>query len=50
MYSAQITLVAHHPATPDEYKERIPRAAGVVHTTIEIHVCGLKKKNTECIR
>jgi cation diffusion facilitator family transporter len=44
IYSAQIALVAHNPAAPDEYKGRISRTAGLVHITIEVHVCGLKEK------
>ena len=47
MYAAQIALVAHHPATPNEYKARIPSAAGVVHTAIEIHVYGLPEKQAK---
>ena len=44
IYSAQVTLVAHSPAAPDEYKGRIPKSAGVVHITVEIHVCGLEER------
>lgn len=44
IYSAQIALVAHNPAAPDEYKGRIPKSAGLVHTTVEVHVCELKEK------
>lgn len=44
IYSAQIVLVAHDPATPDEYKGRIPKSAGLVHITVEVHVCGIKEK------
>lgn len=44
IYSAQIALVAHNPATPDEYKGRIPKSAGLAHFTVEVHVCGLKEK------
>lgn len=43
IYSAQIALVAHDPATPDEYKGRIPRSVGLVHTSVEVHVCGRKE-------
>jgi len=42
IYSAQIALVAHNPAAPDEYKERIGKSAGLVHITVEVNVCGLK--------
>lgn len=39
IYAAQITLVAHNPATPDDYKKRIPKSTGLVHTIIETHIC-----------
>ncbi|HEB28139.1 MAG TPA: cation transporter [Porticoccus sp.] len=37
IYSAQISVVANNPATPIEYKARIPAAFGLVHISIEIH-------------
>jgi len=40
IYSAQIALVAQDPATPDQYKDRIPRSAGLVHITVEVQLCG----------
>lgn len=43
IYSAQIALVAHNPAAPDEYKDRMPKSAGLVHIGVEIHVCGLSE-------
>jgi len=43
IYGAQIALVAHEPAGPDEYKGRVPKSAGLVHMTVEVHVRGLKK-------
>lgn len=39
IYSAQIALVAHNPAAPEEYKGRIPESAGLVHVSIEAHIC-----------
>jgi cation diffusion facilitator family transporter len=39
IYSAQISLVAHDPATPAEYKSRLPDALGLVHVSIEIQKC-----------
>lgn len=44
IYSAQIALVAHNPSAPDEYKDRIPKSAGLVHVAIEVHICRLKEK------
>jgi len=37
IYSAQISLVAHQPSTPEEYKARIPRHLGLVHVAVEVH-------------
>ena len=39
IYSAQISVVAHNPVTPAEYKARIPANLGLVHISIEIHKC-----------
>ncbi len=37
IYSAQITLTAKEPASPSEYKARIPKSVGVVHIVVETH-------------
>jgi Co/Zn/Cd efflux system component len=37
--SAQVSLVAHHPATPEHYKQRIAERVHLDHVTVEIHVC-----------
>jgi len=39
IYSAEIAVVAHHPATPEQYKERIPKNLGLAHISIEVHKC-----------
>jgi Co/Zn/Cd efflux system component len=39
IYTAVIALVAHDPATPDQYKERIPKNLGLAHISIEVHEC-----------
>jgi cation diffusion facilitator family transporter len=39
VYAAAITVVAHEPATPDKYKERIPKNLGISHISIEVHEC-----------
>lgn len=39
MFAAQISLVAHNPAPPDQYKNRLPKSVGLVHATVEVHVC-----------
>ena len=40
IYAAVVTVVAHDPATPDEYKARIPKNLGLAHISIEIHQGG----------
>ncbi len=37
IYSALITVVAHEPVTPAEYKERIPKHLRLVHVAVEVH-------------
>jgi len=39
IYSAEIAVVAHDPATPEQYKERIPKNLGLAHISIEVHEC-----------
>ncbi len=39
IYSVVITIVAHDPATPVQYKERIPKHLGLAHIAIEVHAC-----------
>ena len=39
VYAAEVTVVAHAPATPDEYKARIGVDPGVAHVSVEIHGC-----------
>ena len=39
IYSASITVVAHEPASPGDYKARLPESLGLVHITLEVHVC-----------
>jgi len=39
IYSVIITVVAHDPGTPDEYKARIPKHLGLAHIAIEVHEC-----------
>ncbi len=39
IYSVVIAVVAHDPATPVQYKERIPKNLGLVHIAIEVHAC-----------
>ena len=46
IYSAQIALVAHHPVSPAEYKKRIPGTVGIVHVSVEIHLCGQSATET----
>jgi len=39
IYSSEIGIVTKYPDPPDTYKALIPSDTGVVHTTIEIHLC-----------
>jgi cation diffusion facilitator family transporter len=39
IYSSVVSIVTKAPESPDIYKALIPEDAGVVHTTIEIHLC-----------
>lgn len=39
IYSAQITLIGHNPLAPADYKALIPASLGLVHVSIEVHVC-----------
>lgn len=39
IYSSEISLVTKYPDSPDNYKALIPDDTGVVHSTIEIHLC-----------
>lgn len=39
IYTAVIAVVAQQPATPEQYKKRIPKNLGVAHISIEIHEC-----------
>jgi cation diffusion facilitator family transporter len=39
IYSAQISVVAHNPATPEQYKARISTKLNLVHVAVEVHEC-----------
>lgn len=39
IYSAIISIVAHNPREPEEYKDRISPNLGLVHITAEVHKC-----------
>ena len=39
IYSAVIAVVAHYPATPEQYKQRVPKNLGLSHISIEVHEC-----------
>jgi cation diffusion facilitator family transporter len=38
IYSALISVIAHDPDTPAEYKARIPGNLGLVHVVVEVHL------------
>ena len=37
LYSVVMTVVAHAPTSPDEYKVRMPKDLGIEHVSIEVH-------------
>jgi len=44
IYAAQVALVAHNPATPDQYKSRLSESDELVHIAVEVEVCGMNDK------
>lgn len=45
IYSAQILLVAHNPQSPDYYKALFPESLGLVHVSVEVHLCRSDAQN-----
>ncbi|MGE5527898.1 MAG: CDF family Co(II)/Ni(II) efflux transporter DmeF, partial [Patescibacteria group bacterium] len=45
IYAVVVTVVAREPATPDEYRARMPKHLGLAHISLEIHQCSTS--NTE---
>ncbi len=39
IYSSEIGVVTKYPDSPDIYKALIPEDTGVVHSTVEVHLC-----------
>ncbi|NJD59302.1 MAG: CDF family Co(II)/Ni(II) efflux transporter DmeF [Anaerolineae bacterium] len=39
IYSSAIGVVTKYPESPDTYKALIPKDTGVVHATMEVHMC-----------
>ena len=39
IYSSEIGIVTKYPESPNKYKTLIPDDTGVVHTTVEVHLC-----------
>jgi len=39
IYSVMVSIVTHHPRSPDHYKALIPDGLGVVHIVVEVHAC-----------
>ncbi len=39
IYSSEVSVVTRYPDSPDSYKDLIPADTGVVHTTVEVHLC-----------
>ena len=38
-YAAALSVVAHRPRPPEDYKAKLPASARVVHATVEVHRC-----------
>ncbi len=49
IYSVVLAVVAHDPATPRQYKERIPKNLGLVHIAIEVQTCPINTPDGETI-
>ncbi|MBE3143405.1 MAG: CDF family Co(II)/Ni(II) efflux transporter DmeF [Planctomycetes bacterium] len=39
IYSSEISVVTKYPDSPSKYKAFIPEDIGVVHSTVEVHLC-----------
>jgi cation diffusion facilitator family transporter len=39
IYSSEISLITKYPDSPNKYKTLIPKDTGVVHATVEVHLC-----------
>jgi cation diffusion facilitator family transporter len=39
IYSSEIGVVTKYPDSPEQYKALIPEDTGVVHATVEVHLC-----------
>ncbi|OGV95913.1 cation diffusion facilitator family transporter [Microgenomates group bacterium RBG_16_45_19] len=39
IYSSEISIVTKYPDSPNKYKTLIPKDAGVIHSTVEVHYC-----------
>ena len=38
-FAGIVSVVAHDPRPPAEYKARVPAGLGVAHLTVEVHRC-----------
>ena len=45
VYALELAVVAHKPATPEEYKVRIPKHMGLAHVSIEVNQCTTEVSN-----
>lgn len=39
LHAAALSIVTHAPRDPEHYRSLLPVAAGIVHSTIEVHAC-----------
>jgi hypothetical protein len=42
IYALVMVVVAHHPATSEEYRARVPKHLGIVHMSIECQQASTK--------
>lgn len=39
LFATALSIVTHEPRDPDHYKRLLPPRLGIVHATVEVHVC-----------
>ena len=39
VWATSLSLVAHEPLSPADYKARLPKDLGLAHVTVEVHRC-----------
>jgi cation diffusion facilitator family transporter len=39
IYAAIVSVVTHEPRAPEHYKSLVPKEAGIVHMSVDVHAC-----------